>query len=89
MNKKYFETKSGSLEEVSTKIATEQPTIKKQEPKVKLTVDKTYFDVKPGSLADAAAKVVSEGKEFKEDCECKCGKSPCKECGKDHHLVKE
>ena len=89
MNKKYFETKSGSLEEVSTKIATEQPTIKKQEPKVKLTVDKTYFDVKPGSLADAAAKVVSEGKEIKEDCECKCGKSPCKACGKDHHPVKE
>ena len=30
MNKKYFETKSGSLEEISTKIATEQPTITKE-----------------------------------------------------------
>ena len=66
MDKKYFETKTGSLEDVSTKIAIEQPTITKEEPKVKLTVDKTYFDVKPGSLADAAAKVVSEGKEIKE-----------------------
>ena len=89
MNKKYFETKTGSLEDVSTKIAIEQPTITKEEPKVKLTVDKTYFDVKPGSLADAAAKVVSEGKEIKEDCGCTCGKSPCKACGKDHHQVKE
>jgi len=63
MNKKYFETRTGSLEDVSTKIATEQPTLKKDEPKVKLTAEKSYFDVKPGSLADAAAKVVSEGKE--------------------------
>ena len=62
MNKKYFETRTGSLEDVSTKIATEQPTLKKDEPKVKLTVEKSYFDVKPGSLADAAAKVVSEDK---------------------------
>ena len=63
MNKKYFETRTGSLEDVSTKIATEQPTLKKDEPKVKLTVEKSYFDVKPGSLADAAAKVVSEDKD--------------------------
>ena len=59
MDKKYFETKPGSLEDVSTKIAKEQPTIKKPEPNVKLET-KSYFDVKPGSLADAAAKVVSE-----------------------------
>ena len=88
MNKKYFETKSGSLEEISTKIATEQPTITKEEPKIKLE-RKTYFENKPGSLEDAAAKVVSEGKELKENCECKCGKTPCKSCGKDHHIVKE
>jgi hypothetical protein len=56
---KYFETKDGSLEAVSTKIAKEQPTIKKQEPNVKLE-RKTYFENKPGSLGDVAAKVVSE-----------------------------
>jgi len=61
MNKKYFETKSGSLEEISTKIATEQPSITKQEPNVKLE-RKTYFENKPGSLEDVAAKVVSESK---------------------------
>ena len=66
MNKKYFETKSGSLEEISTKIATEQPTITKEEPKIKLE-RKTYLENKPGSLEDAAAKVVSEGKEGLEE----------------------
>ena len=58
--KKYFETKDGSLEAVSTKIAKEQPTIKKEEPNVKLE-RKTYFENKPGSLEDLANKVVSEG----------------------------
>jgi len=56
---KYFETKDGSLEAVSTTIAKEQPTIKKQEPNVKLE-RKTYFENKPGSLEDLANKVVSE-----------------------------
>ena len=56
---KYFETKDGSLEAVSTKIAKEQPTIKKEEPNVKLE-RKTYFENKPGSLGDVAARVVSE-----------------------------
>ena len=60
MGQKYFETKDGSLEAVSTKIAQEQPTIKKQEPNVKLE-RKTYFENKPGSLEDLASKVVSEG----------------------------
>ena len=60
MGKKYFETKEGSLEAVSTKIAQEQPTIKKPEPNVKLE-RKTYFENKPGSLEDLASKVVSEG----------------------------
>ena len=48
------------FEAVSTKIAQEQPTIKKQEPNVKLE-RKTYFENKPGSLEDLASKVVSEG----------------------------
>ena len=57
---KYFETKDGSLEAVSTKIAKEQPTIKKQEANVKLE-RKTYFENKPGSIGDIANRVVSEG----------------------------
>src|SRR6056300_398105 len=61
MSKKYFESKTGSLEEISTRIAIEQPSIKKPELNVKLTTEKTYFETKPGSLADAAAKVVNEG----------------------------
>ena len=61
MNKKYFETKTGSIEEKITKIAIEQQSIVKQEPNVKLKVEKTYFDVKPGSVSDVASKVVSEG----------------------------
>ena len=60
MGKKYFETKDGSLEAVSTKIAQEQPTIKKPEVNVKLE-RKTYFENKPGSIEDLANKVVSEG----------------------------
>ena len=54
---KYFETKNGSLEAVSTKIAQEQPTIKREAPKVTLE-RKTYFENKPGSLEDVAAQVV-------------------------------
>src|SRR5210317_997827 len=61
MNKKYFETKTGSIEEKITQIATEQPSIQKPEPNVKLKVERTYFDVKPGSISDVAAKIVSEG----------------------------
>ena len=60
MNKKYFETKTGSIEEKITQIATEQQSIKKQEPNVKLTAEKTYFETKPGSISDVAAKIVSE-----------------------------
>ena len=59
MEKKYFETKTGSLEEKITQIATEQQSIKKQEPNVKLET-KSYFETKPGSISDAASKIVSE-----------------------------
>ena len=59
MGQKYFETKDGSLEAVSTKIAKEQPTIKKPEVDVKLE-RKTYFENKPGSIGDVASKIVSE-----------------------------
>jgi|TARA_B100000424_G_C22905900_1_gene481851 hypothetical protein len=60
---KYLESKKGSIEELSTKIASEQPTIDRTfKSDVKLTTEKKYLDTKPGSLADAAAKVVSESK---------------------------
>jgi hypothetical protein len=61
MSKKYFDTKTGSVEEKITQIATEQQSITKPELNVKLTAEKTYFDVKPGSVSDVAAKIVSEG----------------------------
>ena len=62
MNKKYFESKKGSVEDKINTIAKEQSTISASyTPNVKLSVKKKYFETKPGSLADAAAKVVSEG----------------------------
>ena len=62
MNKKYFESKIGSVEEKINTIAKEQSTISASyTPDVKLSVEKKYFETKPGSLTDAAAKVVSEG----------------------------
>ena len=62
MNKKYFESKKGSVEDKINTIAKEQSTISASyTPDVKLSVEKKYFETKPGSLADAAAKVVSEG----------------------------
>ena len=63
MDKKYFETKKGSLEDKINNIASEQPTINATyKPDVKLSTEKKYFETKPGSLADTAAKVVSESK---------------------------
>ena len=62
MNKKYFESKKGSVEDKINTIAKEQSTISASyTPDVKLSVEKKYFETKPGSLADTAAKVVSEG----------------------------
>lgn len=63
MDKKYFETRKGSLEDKINNIASEQPTINATyKPDVKLSTEKKYFETKPGSLADTAAKVVSESK---------------------------
>jgi|7_EtaG_2_1085326.scaffolds.fasta_scaffold00107_42 hypothetical protein len=59
MENKYMETRTGSLEDSITKIRVEQPTVKKEEPNIKLE-PKSYLETKEGSLADAAAKVVSE-----------------------------
>ena len=61
MEKKYFDTKKGSVEEKINTIASEQPTINATyTPDVKLSTEKKYFETKPGSLADAASKIVSE-----------------------------
>ena len=61
MDKKYFDTKKGSVEEKINTIASEQPTINATyTPDVKLSTEKKYFETKPGSLADAASKIVSE-----------------------------
>jgi len=62
MEKKYFDTKKGSVEEKINIIAKDETTINATyTPDVKLSTEKKYFETKPGSLADAAAKVVSEG----------------------------
>ena len=62
MNKKYFESKKGSVEDKINTIAKEQSTISASyTPNVKLSVEKKYFETKTGSLTDAASKVVSEG----------------------------
>ena len=72
MNKKYFDSRKGSVEATINTIRSEQKTIVKEEPKVSLQ-PKSYFGQKKDSLADAAAKVVSEdtniyiGNDKKED----------------------
>ncbi len=61
MEKKYFDTKKGSVEEKINTIASKQPTINATyTPDVKLSTEKKYFETKPGSVADAASKIVSE-----------------------------
>ena len=63
MEKKYFDTKKGSVEEKINTIASEQPTINATyTPDVKLSTEKKYFETKKGSLEDLASKVVSESK---------------------------
>ena len=58
MNKKYFDSRKGSVEATINTIRSEQKTIVKEEPKVSLQ-PKSYFGQKKDSLADVAAKVVS------------------------------
>ena len=61
MNKKYFESKKGSVEEKINTVAKNWTSIDASyTPNVKLSVEKKYFETKPGSLTDAASKVVSE-----------------------------
>ena len=58
MEKKYFDTKQGSVEEKINTIATSQPSISKPETDVKLSVDKKYFETKKGSIEEIASKLV-------------------------------
>ena len=58
MEKKYFDTKKGSVEEKINTIATSQPSISKPETDVKLSVDKKYFETKKGSIEEIASKLV-------------------------------
>ena len=63
MEKKYFETKKGSVEEKINIIAKDETTINATyTPDVKLSTEKKYFETKKGSLEDLASKVVSESK---------------------------
>ncbi len=43
----------------------------------------------PTQLAIKQANIPHISKLVEHSCECKCGQSPCKSCGKDHHNVKE
>ena len=58
MEKKYFDTKQGSVEEKINTIATSQPSISKPVTDVKLSVDKKYFETKKGSIEEIASKLV-------------------------------
>ena len=58
MEKKYFDTKQGSVEEKINTIATSQPSISKPITDVKLSVDKKYFETKKGSIEEIASKLV-------------------------------
>ncbi len=60
MNKKYFDTKKGSIEEKINTIATKQTSISKPQSDIKLSVENKYFETKSGSLEDLASKLVSE-----------------------------
>ena len=59
MEKKYFDTKKGSVEEKINTIASEQPTINATyTPDVKLSTEKKYFETKKGSIEELAGKLI-------------------------------
>ena len=59
MGEKYLQSKSGSLEDLATKIASKQSEVKVEQ-KVKLETPKTYLGLKENSVTAVAARVVSE-----------------------------
>ena len=59
MEKKYFETKKGSVEEKINTIASKEPTINATyKPDVKLSTEKKYFETKKGSIEELAGKLI-------------------------------
>ena len=59
MEKKYFDTKKGSVEEKINTIASKQPTINATyTPDVKLSTEKKYFETKKGSIEELAGKLI-------------------------------
>ena len=59
MEKKYFDTKKGSVEEKINTIASQQPTINATyTPDVKLSTEKKYFETKKGSIEELAGKLI-------------------------------
>ena len=59
MDKKYFDTKQGSVEEKINTIASQQPTINATyTPDVKLSTEKKYFETKKGSIEELAGKLI-------------------------------
>ena len=59
MGEKYLQSKSGSLEDLATKIASKQSEVKVEQ-KVKLETPKTYLGLKENSVTAVAARVVAE-----------------------------
>ena len=59
MGEKYLQSKSGSLEDLATQIASKQSETKVEQ-KVKLESPKTYLGLKENSVTAVAARVVSE-----------------------------
>ena len=59
MEKKYFETKKGSVEEKINIIAKDETTINATyTPDVKLSTEKKYFETKKGSIEELAGKLI-------------------------------
>ena len=59
MEKKYFDTKKGSVEEKINIIAKDETTINATyTPDVKLSTEKKYFETKPGSIEELAGKLI-------------------------------
>ena len=59
MEKKYFDTKKGSVEETINIIAKDETTINATyTPDVKLSTEKKYFETKKGSIEELAGKLI-------------------------------
>jgi hypothetical protein len=50
---------------------------------------KNYIDLRPSKLNAPGGRDKVKYTNEAAECDCDCGKSPCEECGKDHHNMKE